>query len=124
MDHHGLIDGGRNLDLHLLVGLVSLQSLTLDRHHLLLAVLLLGLVSVLSPVSLWCSTRVDAHLGRDWLGSLTGLAGHTGHAHVAPGAGHGAGVGPETAVPVAGYGETPLSVLLGNGRTWWQSGLD
>ena len=102
MDHHGLIDGGRNLDLHLLVGLVSLQSLTRDRDHLLLRALLPVLVSVLSPLSLWCSGGVDAHLGRGRLGCLAGLAGQAGHAHVTPGAGHGAGVGPEAALPVPG----------------------
>ena len=112
MDHHGLIDGGRNLDLHLLVGLVSLESLTLDHHHLLLLPLLLVLLSVLSPLSLWSSARVDAHFGRGWLGGRTGLAGQTGHAGVAPGAGERAGVGPEASLPVAGDGETALSVFL------------
>ena len=64
VDHHGMIDSSRNLDLHLLVGLVSLQSLTLDHDHLLLLPLLPLPLPVLPPLSLWSSAGVDAHFGR------------------------------------------------------------
>ena len=70
VDHHGMVDGSKNLDLYLLVGLVRLQSLALDHDHLLLLSLLLVPLSVLFPLSLWSSAGVDAHFRRGWLGGL------------------------------------------------------
>ena len=52
---HGLVDGSRHLDLHLLVGPVRGQPLALDRDHLL-SLLTLVFVQRLS-VLLWCFGR-------------------------------------------------------------------